>query len=355
MKTEKKNQHYVPKFYLKQFSFQNNLKQIGLFNSRNSLFIEKAPLKTQGSKNFYYGDDGTIENKLSEIEGILAFTIKEICETGLIPTKDTEKYFSLLAFISITHLRNPISIEGKIQAFEAARNKLIELHPKTDIDKLMPAVTHDQALELSFGMVNHIMQMIRDLEIKILINKTNLSFITSDNPIVKYNQFLESRNWHGSKTGFGVVGLQIFVPLNQNVMLVLFDNSIYKIGNKKQKTIEISKPSEVYQLNLLQILNCTDTIYFNHSFNEFEARSLFEKSKKFIKANISKASIATLVEPNEKETSKDNLLIMHNSDCEINLSISSFKIHSKGKSHKLHPSMAQLRPHCQKIRDFNHK
>jgi len=72
MKTDKKNQHYVPKFYLRNFSFQNNKKQIGVFNIENEFYFLKAKLKTQGSKNFFYGSDGVIEDSLSLIEGELS-------------------------------------------------------------------------------------------------------------------------------------------------------------------------------------------------------------------------------------------------------------------------------------------
>ena len=81
--TEKKNQHYLPKFYLRNFSYYNNEKQIGLYNIFNSFFIHQAKLKTQGSKNFYYGKDGIIENFLSEHEGRFAKIVKEIIDRSI--------------------------------------------------------------------------------------------------------------------------------------------------------------------------------------------------------------------------------------------------------------------------------
>jgi hypothetical protein len=46
--TEKKNQHYIPKFYLRNFSYENNGKQIGVYNILNEIFVSKGKLKTQG-------------------------------------------------------------------------------------------------------------------------------------------------------------------------------------------------------------------------------------------------------------------------------------------------------------------
>ncbi|MDA3844285.1 MAG: DUF4238 domain-containing protein, partial [Candidatus Kapabacteria bacterium] len=61
MKTEKKNQHYIPKFYLRNFSYQRNNKQIGVYTLKNNLFIQTGKLKKQASKNFFYGSDGEVE------------------------------------------------------------------------------------------------------------------------------------------------------------------------------------------------------------------------------------------------------------------------------------------------------
>lgn len=357
MTTKAKNQHYVPKFYLRHFSYQDNQNQIGIFNVKSSFYFDKANLKFQGSKNFYYGDDGTLEGNLAEIEGKLASVIKEICFSKNIPPKNSNDYFILLAFVALTHIRNPTSIEGKKKAFQAMRDKLLELSPQSDIDSLIPEISHEEALSLSFGMLDELIQMIVDLDYKILINNTENVFITSDNPIVKYNQYLEQKKWQASKTGFGMTGLQIFVPLNESVTLLLFDSGIYKVGTNKQKIVSITDKSEIEQLNILHFVNCIETIYFNHNINKQEIFRLFEKSKKYIKANVASASINTLVTTDNKEDNieKDNLLIMHTSDCAIKLNLSWLKIHSKGKSHKLHPSMAQIRPHCEKIRNSRRK
>lgn len=53
MPTDKKNQHYIPKFYLRNFSYDGNKNQIGVFNIFNNIYVQQAKLKTQGSKNFF--------------------------------------------------------------------------------------------------------------------------------------------------------------------------------------------------------------------------------------------------------------------------------------------------------------
>ncbi len=306
-----------------------------------------ASIKHQASKNFYYGADGSLEDKLSDVEGILAALIKCICEKLSLPRKNTKDHIALLAFIAITHLRNPAVIEGRKRAFQDTKNTILEFAPATDIDSLIPNIDHESSLFLSFGMVGDVMETIKDLDYKILINKTNIPFITSDHPIVKYNQYLEQKKWPGSKTGFAMTGLQILVPLNPFVMLILYDKGIYKIGTNKQIAVEITNSKEIEQMNMLQYLNCLDTIFFNHLIGEEELVSMYRKSARYHKANVPKSSIAKLIRKhNSAQQTSDSILVMQTTDCAINMQLSCLRLHSKGKNHKLNPSMAQFRPHC---------
>ncbi len=42
--TKRKNHHYVPRFYLKRFSINDEGKVIGLYNHKNNIFVQNAPL-----------------------------------------------------------------------------------------------------------------------------------------------------------------------------------------------------------------------------------------------------------------------------------------------------------------------
>lgn len=112
------------------------------------------------------------------------------------------------------------------------------------------------------------------------------------------------------------------------------------------------------QLNTLQFLNCIETIYFDEKIQENYLASLYQRSKKAQKANKITSQLSYLKTENTSEAendSKSNLIILGSTDCEINLQLEVIKIHSKGKSHTLHSSMAQLRPHAKKIYDLNNK
>lgn len=353
MTTDKKNQHYVPKFYLRNFSFQNNQNQIGLFNIVNNKFIDKAKLKTQASKNFYYGTDGNIEDSLSNIEGHLATNIRKVLEDNILPKKLSPEHFELAIFVTLTDLRNPIRING-IKAMEIEmENRLKEVDPDVELKDFMSELTHQEAVTISIGQATHMADMIADLDYKLIINDSNKPFITSDFPVIKYNQFLEVKDIHGSITGYGVTGLQIFLPLNFRNMLFFYDSGIYKLGKKKQKLHVLTDSKDVDNINILQFINCFDTVYFDEKADEDYIKNLFEKSKKYTRANVAKAELSYLFENEDDhkrlETKQKNLIVMNSTDCKTSLKISGLSIHSRGKKHKLSKSMAQLRPHANKL------
>lgn len=201
MNTDKKNQHYIPKFFLRNFSFDNNLKQIGVFNTRTNFFFQTAPLRSQGSKSFFYGHDGIIEDNLSNIEGHLSKSINQIISNQKIPKKDDFEYLQLLHFVALTHLRNPILIESIIAARELMKNEILAVDMNAKVDKLIPKISRDMAIEVALSGIKDVVENILDLDCKLLINKTNRQFIGSDFLVVKYNRFLELINWQRGKTG----------------------------------------------------------------------------------------------------------------------------------------------------------
>lgn len=361
MATDKKNQHYIPKFYLRNFSYQNNKKQIGIYDIRKEFYFRQAKLKTQGSKNFFYGFDGKIEDNLANIEGDLSSIIRNIISNKTVPQKGTVEHLDLLLFVVLTDVRNPVKIEGMKSTFSEMRKRLLELNSKTDVAKLVPNPNHEEIIKLLFGGIWETVQTILDLDYKLFINQTSTPFVSSDFPIVKYNQFLELKKWPHSKTGYGLTGLQIFIPLNHEILLAFFDKDIYKIGDKKKTIYNVTNDKNVNDLNILQFLNCLETIYFSEKANENYIHSLNKQSKRYKRANISKSELSFLIKENDGENKRTieagfkNFMVINTSDCETKLKIDGLKIHSKGQACKLHESLAQLRPHAVKIKEKNRR
>lgn len=354
--TEKKNQHYIPKFYLRNFSYEANRKQIGIYNIHREYFFQQAKLKTQGSRNFFYGYDGLIENTLADIEGDLATIIKQVITGKTLPEKGTNEHFELIQFVALTDLRNPVRIESMKQMFGEMRRRLLELDPNTDVNKFVPALTHDELIRQCIPGSMDVALTMLDLDVKLLLNHSTKPFIASDFPVVKYNQFLEQRKWPHSKTGYGATGLQVFVPLNPEVALLFYDSGIYKVGQHNQTFHALTHEKDIQAMNTLQFLNCLETIYFNENADEAYLRKLHEGAKPFGRANRIRSELGYLVKENDERNKRTieagfkNFLTINNTDCEMELQLDGINIHDKGQSHVLNDSLAQLRPYVAKLR-----
>jgi hypothetical protein len=110
-----------------------------------------------------------------------------------------------------------------------------------------------------------------DLERKLLVAPTGSFFITSDNPVVFLNQYIDRAPSRvvralafttalGSR-GHASRGLQIFFPISPEIGLFLYDRDIYKVGPVGRTVISISK-EDVDHLNALEYINTQNNIYF---------------------------------------------------------------------------------------------
>lgn len=347
MSTEKKNQHYLPKFYLRHFSYNGNKKEIGIYNYRKKFYFKNAPLRTQGSKAFFYGEDGKIENALSEIERILAKEIHEIVKSRKVPQHNSDGHRILLQFVALTFLRNPIAIGRIRDSVKAVNGKILEMAPKTKAESLIPEVAHEKAIALSLSCVNEIVNIISDLDYKILLNNTNTKFISSDLPVVRYNQFLEYKKWDHGRIGYASRGLQIFIPLSPELVLMFFDNKIYKVGDKKHKILEIKNEKDIDKLNQLQYLNSSETLFFNENTTKFYIEKLIYNSSKYKRANQIFQKSGFMASNNTVDRKdagrKDNLIIMIDMGCTTKLEIEGVKMLSGVRLNKLSNLVAQVR------------
>jgi hypothetical protein len=344
MATDKQRQHYVPKFYLRNFSIKNNGKQINVLNTKADLFISNAKLKTQASKLFFYGKDGHIENVLSNIESEISPLITSICKYKTGPAFNSEEHLRLLHFVILMSSRNPVASNEVIESGNQLRKIISKMTDgKTEIDPTIMS-NQEQAIKIVLQQIAVATAVCNDLKLKILINRSSTPFIISDNPLIKYNQFLEQRKWPLSVTGYASIGLQLLLPVDPFTMLLFYDEHTYKIGDRKKTSLEINKSSDVDQLNLLHFLNCDSLIFANENVTEFYLKKLFNESKKFPKANKPKSRLMPLEIQTADQKIQDKVIHQTTTDCKINLNIERITITKKAKEYKLSTRAVQMRP-----------
>jgi hypothetical protein len=347
---EKENQHYVPKFYLRKFSYKENNKQIGVLNLAKEFYFPTANIKNQASKSYFYGKNLEVEDALGKLESIYSTVIKSICEKEDLPKRSSFDYYLIIQFIILTGLRNPISSETSKEAFDKFVDNLQSRSSKDQQFNYLRVSTDDIKFFV-FKLIILLTEMCNDLEYKIIINNTPIPFITSDNPVIKYNQFLEKRKFHGSATGYASLGLQFFLPLNPKLAIIGYDKTIYKIGFNKQTRLVTSNIKDIESLNLLQYSNCYENIYFNHLVSQQYLLKLLTISKKFPKANIGMAEEYPMMNERGEFLKNETISVMYKTDCKTKLDLSFIKETRSAKSLKLSNRAVHVRPHAEEINE----
>jgi hypothetical protein len=345
--TDKKNQHFVPRFYLKNFSVSNEKKQIHLFNQRNQKFVTVASIANQCSRDYFYGKDGVIEDSLSVIEGEQASTIRKIIRTGEPPKNGSNGFSDLIFFVILTEKRNPIAAEMMRQTNENFAN-LMSRHESIEGKYSAEYIRESMGSPIarSLSMVSDGVDVCADLHVKLLLNETPIPFITSDCPVVLYNQFFEHNEGkvpYGA--GFGTVGSQIFLPINDKICLMFYDSKIYYAGKKKGKVIKIDNPKDITQINLLQMVNCHANIYGNELFTEDYAKQLQELSKKFEKPHVVTRSEYPTGQPNSA------VMLQTVTSCKTNMILSFMSLSTAGSTFKFSGFITYARPIVERVRE----
>lgn len=259
---EYKKQHYVPRFYLKNFSTGNKT-LINLYNLKRNLDIKSAKLYNQCQENYFYGDNLNIEKSLGGIEKHAASVIREIIEYSTPPERLSENHHILSAFWVIQNGRTKFASESSNDMMDKLIKALMRKEGNVEDDeynKFKIEMTNPIALPLSVSA--QAIPIVFDLSFKLLINKTNIPFITSDNPVVLYNQYMEPSNY-GSHTGLSSQGLQVFIPLSPKHLILLYDHNVYQVGSNKHQCCEVLSIKEIDKINELQWHNALENIYYS--------------------------------------------------------------------------------------------
>ncbi len=280
-----KKHHYVPRFYLKRFSKDG--KTICLFNLKKSKKIISANLQNQCYQNYFYGKKLNFEYELSRLELEVANILRHIDQDKMLPfsVPASSEYILLILFLLTQYGRTKYATEALNEITDKITKHILRLNAeKKDIDLSKVKIGIKDVAHFSTSTVAKCYPVILDLHCKLLINDTNVEFITSDNPMVLYNQFMSFQE-HTSNIGLLSKGLQIFFPIDPKKLILLYDSKVYRVGNDRKNTIEIINPTDIHHINKLQVCSCLENIYFCDP--NFDAESLYKRAFSYLRTTKS--------------------------------------------------------------------
>ncbi len=251
-KESKTYNHYVPQFYLRNFSGNNS---IGVYNFDRKRFVDEDSISSVAGQDFLYGKDNDLEDWFRNLESKWAPIIKSMLVSETLPVDSTE-YTYLLMFVYLSDVRTAEKADDyKKSTLEEAKRIVTMISAQDDID-----LTDDdmEGLDVKIDRPNlsyiqgmpDMIKIIADLCPLIIVNESEIGFLTSDNPVAKYNKWFMERNYQ-HPYGFGHIGFQCFVPLSPRICFCLYDDTVYKNQFSDKNRVRLYKNTPLY--NFLKI------------------------------------------------------------------------------------------------------
>lgn len=332
-----KKHHYVPRFLLKKFSIRAEDKAINIYNIPNQKIIPNGKLKTQAYKDYLYGRDGKIENVFGELETDAARILRYISYGKAYSAQD---YVTLLMFINILQSRTLYALAQEDELVDRLSKISLSSSNNNNIKSILNAVTIKPKNTMSF-ILTQLMSIIPatfDLHSKIFVNNTMTDFIISDNPVIYYNRFLESRTTHGSNVGLASKGLQIFLPVSPRCTLVFFDPDTYVIGKLSEWIINLHEQFDINGLNYLQCVSAYNNIYFNENISYNYVYESIARSNKYRNERM-----PGIKEYSQVIDSRKSLVHIYRNDIKTNLNLSVVRITKRAKLYRLEDGVCPVR------------
>lgn len=246
--------HFVPQFYLRAFSLDG--RSLNSFNFNRCLWIKTASIKHECSRRNLHSFAPGLEQHLKVLEDRASSVLRLIRQLHILPPPEAPERLWLLAYVAFQKSRTP-SATRHVTAFREYFRELLGEHaaPMDEIDA--------NPLGLTLSVTKDIVPITRDLEMHLVLNDSNVEFITCDDPVIVHNQYCEGLKYRGV-LGWACTGLQVFLPLSPSEMLLLFDRGVYRVGRSHhgESTTIITDASDVQVLNALQIHNADANVYF---------------------------------------------------------------------------------------------
>lgn len=249
-----KNQHFVPRCYLKPFTLHGEGAAIDVFNIDRRKLITNAPTKNQCSRDYFYGRDDRLEAAIQALEKSYGATLRAIMAPGYKLQPDHQNVLQM--FWLFQHLRT----EG---ACLRSAQMCAEMLEPMDVDESY-SMGIKEAVEAAMHAFAENMEVVSDLKVCLLRNATDVPFIASDDPAVLTNRWqLEDRRTRGGSLGLTGAGAIFLLPLSPKIYCIGYDPDVYSITGKDGWTT-VRKPSDVEALNEFQLMNCRANIYIGN-------------------------------------------------------------------------------------------
>ncbi len=245
--------HFVPRFYLS--AFESSPRRIHLFNLSRNRVVADASLRDQCQVHRLYGSD-VVESALAAIEGSASALIRRMRDHQAVPGMGTIERDQLLLFVALQLARTTAAQAHAMQSSQLMANIAFDGAPPKEYE-----MSADEAIAMTLAVAPIMAATIADLAITLVQAEPDSCFVTSDDPVFKYNAYCEGITDFGV-TGTKCRGLQLFLPVSPRYLLYLFDAGVYKLV-RAPKRLASANTADMMALNRLQLIGARNNVYFD--------------------------------------------------------------------------------------------
>lgn len=270
---ESKKQHYVPQFYLRNFSKDGKTIGCGYVDAEKPLVIENAPIKSQAAEDYFYTKDTRLETAFSRIEDSAREIIHKIVTSeGALSCKEKDY---LKQFICFQRLRTPFLANH----FESEMNKMFNHFNGTEDGEKRVELQGKQIFVLS--TLPDALKSMRRYKLLLLDNQTDIPFITSPEPAAFFNPYKSKRKQFIG--GVETYGGMFFYPLSAKKGVLLYDRRAYRVKSKPCASCSLSDVSNLNaQIFITMRLSHTNVFYYDNHASKEDAFGALSQMKNYM-------------------------------------------------------------------------
>lgn len=328
-----KKHHFVPRFYLKRFSSSG--KSISIYHVPSKRKIDSGNLSNQCYRDYFYGKEPEVEKSLASIEASASRVLHQLLE-GEYSALDQ---MTLILYIAIQHGRTTYTVDAINDMADKFAKHMLQYKFKelgADPEHFRIEYTKTSQLALIGAVIHH--YLLLDLDMKIVRLSDGQCFITSDAPVILYNQFFQDDlRFHND--GFGSKGLMVFFPIDSKHLILLYDRNVYAIGGRSNGRVTNPCASDIDQINGLQIAAANESVYFLDS--RFPVEDLSSRYSRF--RSHEKMEFKTFPNWNTK-TSRSEYVVSSRTSLKMDLNLSFVRTLKAARKWKAEFAKKELRP-----------
>lgn len=313
---EYKNQHYVPKYLLRGWTDEE---RVPVYNLDNKQEYPPTSISNLCSEDYFYGGP-EVEKNMDDLEEIHAGIINKIRDERAFDTLSDMEIRHFCVFVLLQRTRTKQTKNETKELIDNLAKEYIELKVESgELNPELPSgedalslldditITHDSPL--AFPMLQALtgIDLITDLDVAILENETDLEFVISDHPVVHDNRRFKDEI-DRFLIGLQNRGLQIFIPISDEVQIMLYDPKTYFVDytNREERRVALTSKTPVEGLNDLQIINAFESIYYRSSGQEEQFQHAQQRLIEYIEQD---STVFERLSPDEHDFPTENEVI----------------------------------------------